>query len=63
MISKDMTITDILRRYPQTLPVFERYGLDCRDCQIADFEQLEHGATVHRVDPDVLLAELNRSIS
>ena len=63
MISKEMTITDILRRYPETLPVFERHGLDCHDCQIADFEQLEHGATVHKVDLDVLLAELNDHIN
>ncbi|TGU72830.1 MULTISPECIES: DUF1858 domain-containing protein [Geomonas] len=63
MISKEMTISDILRRYPQTLPVFERYGLDCYDCQIAEFEQLEHGATVHKVNLDALLAELNRCIS
>ncbi|GFO63579.1 DUF1858 domain-containing protein [Geomonas paludis] len=63
MISKDMTISEILRRYPQTLPVFERYGLDCYDCQIADFEQLEHGATVHKADLAALLEELNKSIS
>ncbi|WP_224982015.1 DUF1858 domain-containing protein [Geomonas agri] len=63
MISKDMTISEILRRYPQTLPVFERYGLDCYDCQIADFEQLEHGATVHKADLEALLKELNKSIS
>lgn len=62
MISKDMTINDILRRYPQTLPIFERYGLDCYDCQIADFEQLEHGATVHKADLQALLDELNRAI-
>lgn len=63
MISKEMTISDILRRYPQTLPVFERYGLDCYDCQIAEFEELEHGATVHKVNLEALLAELNRCIS
>jgi hybrid cluster-associated redox disulfide protein len=54
-----MTITEILRRYPETLPVFQRYGLDCYDCQIAEFEQLEHGATVHKVDIKALVAELN----
>jgi len=55
-----MTITEILSRYPETLPVFEQYGLDCYDCQIAEFEQLEHGASVHKVDIDLLLIELNR---
>ena len=62
MISKEMTIGDIIRRYPQTLEVFERYGLDCFECQIADFEALEHGASVHRVDIDQLMEELNRKI-
>lgn len=60
MITKNMTITEILSRYPETLPVFEQYGLDCYDCQIAEFEQLEHGASVHKVDIDLLLIELNR---
>ena len=63
MIVKEMTISDSLRRYPQTRPVFERYGLDCYDCQIAEFEQLEHGAGVHKVDLNALLAELNRCIA
>ena len=58
-----MTITEILTRYPETLPVFARYGLDCYDCQIAEFEQLEHGASVHKIDIDTLIHELNRHIT
>lgn len=60
MITKEMTITEILTRYPETLPVFQSYGLDCYDCQIAEFEQLQHGATVHKVDIEALVDELNR---
>jgi len=59
MITKEMTISEILRRYPQTLPIFNRYGLDCYDCQIAEYEQLEHGASVHKVDINALITELN----
>ena len=59
MITKEMTISEILRRHPETLPVFESYGLDCYDCQIAEFEQLEHGASVHKVDIVALVTELN----
>jgi hybrid cluster-associated redox disulfide protein len=62
MITKDMHISDILRRYPQTLEVFEKFGLDCFECQIADYEALEHGATVHKLNVDELLAELNRVV-
>lgn len=63
MITRDMFIGDIVRLYPTTLQVFEKYGLDCFECQIADFEALEHGASVHKLNVDQLLEELNRSIS
>ncbi|WP_243371726.1 DUF1858 domain-containing protein [Geotalea sp. SG265] len=62
MIDKEMTIGDIIRRFPATLPIFERYGLDCHECQIADFEAVEHGASVHKVDIDKLIRELNEAI-
>ncbi len=63
MITKEMTIGEIVRRHPETLRVLEKYGLDCYECQIADFEALEHGAGVHKIDVDELLQELNRLIS
>jgi len=60
MITREMTIGEIIRRYPQTIEVFSRYGLDCSDCQIADFEEVAHGAGVHKVDVEALMADLNR---
>jgi hybrid cluster-associated redox disulfide protein len=63
MITKDMKIGEICRRYPQTVPVLKRFGLDCLECQIADLEELGHGAGVHKVDIDTLLIELNRIIA
>jgi hybrid cluster-associated redox disulfide protein len=62
MISRAMTIEEILRKYPQTAAVFRKFGLDCMECQIAAFEKVEHGAGVHRVNVEVLLKELNRVI-
>lgn len=59
MITKEMLIADIIARHPETLPVFKQYNLDCYECQIADLETLGHGAGVHRVDIDKLLASLN----
>jgi hybrid cluster-associated redox disulfide protein len=61
MITKEMTIGEIIARHPETVPVFRRYGLDCSGCQIAEFEELEHGAGVHKVDVALLLDELNRA--
>jgi hybrid cluster-associated redox disulfide protein len=63
MITQDMIIADIIRRYPQTLPVFQRFNLDCYECQIADLETLEHGAGVHKVSIVDILAALNQAIA
>ncbi|PNU19064.1 disulfide oxidoreductase [Geothermobacter hydrogeniphilus] len=63
MISKEMTIGEIIRRHPQTISVFKKFGLDCNECQIAQFEAVEGGANVHHVDVDELLSELNQVIS
>lgn len=62
MITREMIIADIIRRHPETLPVFKRYNLDCYECQIADLETIEHGAGVHKVGIDELLDALNRSL-
>jgi hybrid cluster-associated redox disulfide protein len=62
MITRDMTIADIIARYPRTIQVFRSFGLSCQECQIADFEEVEHGAGVHNIDIEQLLAELNKAI-
>lgn len=62
MITRDMTISDIIARYPQTIPVFRSFGLTCQECQIADFEDVAHGAGVHKIDVDRLLKALNDAI-
>jgi len=58
-----MTIEEIIRQYPQTVSVFHKFGLECMECPIAAIEEVEHGASVHQVDIDTLLKELNRIIS
>ncbi len=62
MITRTMTIEEIIQHHPETIPVFRRFGLDCMDCQIAAFEAVEHGAGVHQVDVEELLAALNQAV-
>jgi len=62
MIHKDMKIEDVLRKYPQTVAVFRRFGIDCADCQLSQYEDLEHGAKVHKIDLELLLQGLNESL-
>ncbi len=59
MITRDMTIQEIVARYPETIPVFESYGLGCFACLASEFENLETGATFHGVKVIDLLRDLN----
>ena len=63
MITREMTIAEIIANYPQTMSVFRSFGLDCMECQIADYEEVEHGAGVHNVDIEQLLKALNEAIN
>lgn len=61
-VTKDMSIIDIVQKYPQSLEVFAKYGLGCVGCAAARFENLEAGAKVHGFDPDEMVAEINALI-
>ncbi|NLF83517.1 MAG: DUF1858 domain-containing protein [Candidatus Gastranaerophilales bacterium] len=62
-ITKDMSIVEIVQKYPQTLEVFARYGLGCIGCAAARFENLEAGAKVHGIDVDKFVDDLNATVA
>lgn len=62
-VTKDMSIIDVVQQFPQSLPVFAKYGLGCIGCAAARFENLEAGAKVHGIDPDVMVEEINTAIA
>jgi len=59
-ISKDMTFNEVLRKYPDSVKVLKKYGLNCFGCLGAEAESLEYGAVAHGIDVDVLLKDLNK---
>lgn len=63
MIEKSMSIDEIVKKHPETIPVFEKFGLGCVGCQAALFENIEQGADVHRVDVELLIRSLNSVIA
>jgi len=63
MINKNMTIHELVRKHPETIPVFEKFGLGCLDCQAALFENIEQGARVHGIDVEALIANINSVIT
>lgn len=59
LITKDMKIEEVIKKYPETLEVFEKFGFHCIGCIAASFESIEQGAVAHSIDPDELVEELN----
>ena len=59
-ITKEMPISDTVRKYPGTAPVFMQFGMGCLGCAAAHFENIEQGAVVHGIDVDALMAALNK---
>ena len=62
MITKEMSITDIVVNHPETVPVFRAFGMGCIGCMAARFENLGQGADVHGIDVDQLVADLNAAL-
>jgi hybrid cluster-associated redox disulfide protein len=63
MINKNMTIHELVKKHPETIPVFEKFGLGCLGCQAALFENIEQGARVHGIAVEALIANINSVIT
>jgi len=62
-ITKTMSIGEVLQRYPATEKVFLKYfGQGCFTCPGAKMEDIAFGATMHGIDPEVIVKELNEVI-
>jgi len=58
--NKDMNIGDVIRSHPEAEKVIEKYfGNGCFTCPGMNMESLSFGATMHSLDPDVIVKELN----
>lgn len=60
-ITKEMPIGDVVRKHPETVPVFMKHGLHCIGCAVAAFESIAEGAAAHGIDVDALVADLNQA--
>ncbi|HWR05359.1 DUF1858 domain-containing protein [Sporomusa sp.] len=62
-ITKEMSIVDVVQKYPQTVEVFRNYGMGCLGCAAARFENIEQGAAAHGIDATALVADLNKAVN
>ncbi len=60
-ITEEMTIPDIIEKYPQTRTVFSRYGLHVDGYKALQYENLFASSRVHQIDLQAILKDLNQA--
>jgi hybrid cluster-associated redox disulfide protein len=61
-ITKNITIGELVRTYPQTIKALMGFGMGCVGCPSAQAETLEEAAAVHGIDVDLLIEKLNQVV-
>ena len=62
-ITKDMSIMEVVQKYPDTVEVFMNAGMGCLGCAAAIFENIDQGARAHGIDVDALMEGLNKAVA
>jgi hybrid cluster-associated redox disulfide protein len=66
-VTKDMTFGELLVKYydkcPQIVDVLMEAGMGCIGCPHSQMESIEQGAMGHGIDPDLLIAKLNATLT
>jgi hybrid cluster-associated redox disulfide protein len=57
-----MTISEILDRWPEFIPVFLKHKMACVGCSMADFMTLEDALEIYKINEELFIEELNLTI-
>jgi hybrid cluster-associated redox disulfide protein len=60
MITKDMTIGEVIKVDPNKAEVLMSFGMGCVGCPSAQAETIEEAAMVHGLNLDQLMEALNK---
>jgi len=55
-----MSLMEALQADPRARDVFAAYGMGCIGCMGVSMETIEDGAKMHGLDPEQVVADLNR---
>jgi hybrid cluster-associated redox disulfide protein len=58
-VTKDMTIGELLAVDPMIASILMRVGMHCIGCPSSQGESLEEAASVHGLNADILVMQLN----
>lgn len=60
MITKDMTIGEVVRSFPDKIDVLMDFGMGCVGCPASQSETIEQAAQVHGLKLEDLIDALNK---
>lgn len=60
-ITREMTMGEVIGKYPKTAAVFMKHGFHCVGCPVSEVESVEEGAQLHRINLQKLLTDLNKA--
>ena len=63
MVTKEMSIREVLSLDPGTARLFMEFGMHCLGCPHATAESIEQAGAVHGVDVDALIDALNKHLN
>jgi len=61
-IKENMNIREVIEKYPEVIPIFQKYNMGCIGCIAASFEKLSDIASVHGVNVKTFINDLNDAI-
>lgn len=61
LITKDMTLGEVMQRYPESGEVMFKHGMHCIGCHISAYETIEQGAAAHGIELKKFLEDLNNA--
>ena len=62
-IQGDSLVQAVVERYPQTIAIFNRHGLQCAGCYIAPFHTVADTAREYALPLEPLLRDLNQALT
>ena len=63
VITEEMSIPEIVEKYPQPKPIFKQYGIQVEGYKAIEHENLFATSRVHQIDLPKILKDLNQSVS
>jgi|TARA_Y100000310_G_C20607978_1_gene776527 hybrid cluster-associated redox disulfide protein len=54
LITKEMILSDVIKKYPEVAVILTGYGLHCINCVFSNVDSIEAGAKIHGLDNEAI---------